>query len=62
MPTHLKQCHFEPFGSSSSKARPMLLWPALPTENSMTMMGSPKMTRNTRYMRTNAAPPYSPVM
>jgi len=37
-------------------------WLARPTENSMTITGRPKMTRNTRYMMTNAAPPYSPVI
>ena len=72
MPIHLNRCQTPPFGSSSSKARPMLFWLARPTAmerweprptaNSMTMMGMLKINRNTRYMRTNAAPPYSPVM
>ena len=35
---------------------------ARPTANSMTMTGMPKITKNTRYSSTNAAPPYSPVM
>ena len=45
-----------------SNAAAELFWLARPTANSITMTGRPKMTRNTRYMSTNAAPPYSPVM
>lgn len=37
-------------------------WEPRPTANSMTMMGSPKITRKMRYMTRKAAPPYSPVM
>lgn len=33
-----------------------------PTVNSHTIMGRPSATRNTRYIRMNAAPPYMPVM
>ena len=40
----------------------MLFWLARPTENSMTMMGRPMMTRKNRYTSTKAAPPYWPTI
>ena len=45
-----------------SKARAAERWEARPTANSMTMTGRPRITRNTRYSRMKAAPPYSPAM
>lgn len=42
------RCHLLPLGSSTSKDRAALLRLARPTENSMTTMGSPSTTRNSR--------------
>ena len=59
---HFMRCHFVPFGSSVSSALPMPMRLPRPTVNSHTIMGRPSATRNTRYIRMNAAPPYMPVM
>ncbi len=40
----------------------MLRWLARPTANSITITGSPRMTKNSRYTSTKAAPPYFPTM
>lgn len=40
----------------------MLFWLARPTASSVTITGSPRITRKTRYTSTKAAPPYWPTM
>ena len=60
-PHQLNQCQRRD-GCSVSKARAEDFWLARPTANSITMTGKPRITRNSRYSRTNAAPPYWPVM
>ena len=47
MPNQPYQCHLVPLGSSCWKDMVMLLRLARPTANSMDMMGSPMISRNT---------------
>ena len=48
MAPYLYQCHLVPLGSSRSKDRAALAWLARPTENSITMMGRPRISKNSR--------------
>ena len=48
MAAYLCRCHLVPGGSRTSKERAALFWLARPTENSITMMGSPKIIKKNR--------------
>jgi hypothetical protein len=51
-------CHLLPFGSRFLKASTALFLLALPTANSMLIMGRPIITRKNRYISTKYAPPF----
>ena len=57
MVKYRKICHLLPFGSSTLKDMAELFWLPLPTANSITTMGSPRISRKNRYISTKVPPP-----